>query len=283
MTPTSASAAKLGETDAVSPPTTFPPRALRVLRCPQCGGSLELNTTGLRCASEHVAPFVAPGVPDLVGTVAQADSTGQFFMRFGPLVRVYERLWRPLFTAAVGGRNPDTETALLAEWLEVGPSGVILDVACGPGNTTRRLARAVPDGGALGVDFSTPMLEEAANARTGAGSGWTAYARADAHHLSLGSASVDGVHCAAALYLMSDPAQVVRELARVLRPGGVFAGMTIAAKVHLRLPVTERVTGLRYVSPAELVQMCEDAGLVDAATEHRGGALLFRARRPTES
>ncbi len=231
--------------------------------------------------------MAARGVPDLAGTVLQSDTTGQRFMRFEPLVRVYERVWRPLFTAVAGGRSPEEETATLARWLEPAPGSCLLDLACGPGNTTRRLAEEVPRGGVLGVDLSTPMLERAmaeaapTNGNRRQPHGWVAYARADAHRLALADGAFDGVHCAAALYLVSDPRQVVAEAARVLRPGGVFAGMTLVNPLALRTPVTSRLTGVRPVTERQLRRHCEEAGLAGLQVERRGGSLLFAARRPS--
>ena len=54
------------------------------------------------------------------------------------------------------------------EWLNIPPGGVALDVGSGPGNVTASLARAAgPDGLALGVDISEPMLARAVSAQAG--------------------------------------------------------------------------------------------------------------------
>ena len=53
-----------------------------------------------------------------------------------------------------------TAWKLPAGWLDIPPGGVALDVGCGPGSVTATLARAAgPDGLALGVDISEPMLD----------------------------------------------------------------------------------------------------------------------------
>ena len=52
------------------------------------------------------------------------------------------------------------------EWLNIPPGGIALDVGCGPGSVTASLARAAgPDGLALGVDISEPMLARAVRAK----------------------------------------------------------------------------------------------------------------------
>ena len=55
------------------------------------------------------------------------------------------------------------------DWLNIPAGGVALDVGSGPGNVTASLARAAgPDGLALGVDISEPMLARAVERPGGA-------------------------------------------------------------------------------------------------------------------
>jgi SAM-dependent methyltransferase len=94
------------------------------------------------------------------------------------------------------------------------PDGPVLDLACGDGHL---LALLQPLGRPLlGVDLSAGELA-AARARLGDG---VALYQARAQALPLADASVAAVTCHMALMLMSEPAQVLAELARVLRPGG---------------------------------------------------------------
>ena len=258
---------------------------LDLLRCPKCASAIAEDPQGVVCTSGHRFGLIGGRAPDLVGRLTQTDSVGQFFMRYKPLVTVYERLWRPLFTASAGGTDPDAETALLAGWLDRPDSDTVVDVACGPGNTTRRLAKALPDRRVLGLDLSVPMLERAlADTPVESRGG---YARVDAHHLPLEAESVAGVHCAAAFYLISEPAAVVAEIARVLRPGGRLVGMTLGAPAdpigplgHRRQAIFSALSGLRYVKAHELAAMCSSAGMVDFHNERRGAALMFHADLP---
>src|SRR5689334_4324308 len=50
---------------------------------------------------------------------------------------------------------------LLADAADVGTADQVLDVGCGNGSTTRDAARAAREGGALGIDLSSAMLENA--------------------------------------------------------------------------------------------------------------------------
>jgi SAM-dependent methyltransferase len=258
---------------------------LEVVRCPSCGAALRPDDGAVGCATGHRFDLLAGRAPDLARTVVQRDTPGQRAMRFRPLVSVYESLWRPFFTRLAGGTDPGAETDQLIGWLEPRPSAVVLDLACGPGNTSRRLAAGIEGASVVGLDLSVPMLEEAVE-RTAEGAP-IGFARADAHALPIDDASVDVAHCAAALYLFGDPAAVVAEVARVLRPGGRFIGMTLVAPLQPLGAVGRaaeqafaRLSGLRYFGIQELEAMCGGAGLEGFTTTWRGGALLFVAEKP---
>ncbi len=73
--------------------------------------------------------------------------------------------------------------------------------------------------------------------------------------------------------------RVFAEVARVLRPGGVFAGTdsvgtgTVFKLIHLG-------DTLLPIDPVELPQRLEAAGLVDAKAQRSNGSFRFRARKP---
>lgn len=261
--------------------------ALDVLRCPDCAARLEpAGDDAIRCEGGHRFDVIAGRAPDLVRTVVQRDTPGQRAMRFRPLVSVYESLWRPFFTRLAGGTDPGAETDRLVDWLELSADATVLDLACGPGNTTRRLAAGMEGATVVGMDLSVPMLEEAVE-RTPDGS-TIGFARVDAHALPIGDGTADVAHCAAALYLFGDPAAVVTEVARALRPGGRFIGMTLVAPLQPLGAIGRnvekafaRLSGLRYFGAGELEGMCSAAGLEGFTTTWRGGALLFTARKPS--
>lgn len=260
-------------------------RALRVVRCPDCSRPLEPADDQVRCEQGHAFPLVAGQVPDLAVDVTEPRTLGQRAMRFQPLVDVYESTWRPLFTTAAGGTDPEAETAELLEWLGVGADAALVDLACGPGNTTRRLAVGVPDGEVIGLDLSVPMLTQAVQRTPDTAN--IGFARVDVHHLPVPTGSVDGVHCAAALYLLEHPETAVAEFRRILRPGGRFVGMTIVSPVaafgplgRLTQRITQAVAGLRYSGADEIAAWCASAGFTDFRSERRGAALLFAADAP---
>ena len=116
----------------------------------------------------------------------------------------------------------------VAEWkersfalLEPRPGAVLLDVGCGTGDDVATLAqRVAPGGRAIGVDTSASMIAEARRRAGSTGLPGVEFLHADAAVLGLADASVDGCRTERTLLHVPDPARVVAEMARVVRPGG---------------------------------------------------------------
>jgi ubiquinone/menaquinone biosynthesis C-methylase UbiE len=100
--------------------------------------------------------------------------------------------------------------------LLVGRSGAILDAGMGPGHLAVELDRR---GWAVsGVDSSAAMVEAARAKFPGAAERLT---QARLEHLPFADAGFDAVTAIGVLELVGDPDAVLRELVRVLRPGGI--------------------------------------------------------------
>lgn len=105
---------------------------------------------------------------------------------------------------------------------------VALDLACGPGHKSGWLADLVQPGGCVvGVDWDAAALQVARQRHPDPPFAWV---QGDALALPLRSASVDLAWCVAALGLFADAGQALRELRRVLRPGGL---VVVATGAHL--------------------------------------------------
>ncbi|HXN56808.1 MAG TPA: methyltransferase domain-containing protein [Myxococcales bacterium] len=90
----------------------------------------------------------------------------------------------------------------------------VLDLGCGPGNSTAHLLRAV-GAGAAGADVALPMLARARRREPS-----LSLLCADGARLPVRSSSLDAVTFHSVLYLLPERGAALREVARVLRPGG---------------------------------------------------------------
>jgi malonyl-CoA O-methyltransferase len=133
------------------------------------------------------------------------------------------RAQRAFARAAVGydpvaGLQQEMAERLLSrlDYIKLQPA-CILDVGCGTGWMTARLAQRYPGARVLALDYAPPMLVEA---RRRPGSLALLCARAEA--LPLVAGSVDLLVSNAVLQWCNDPSRVFAEWLRVMRPGGLL-------------------------------------------------------------
>jgi SAM-dependent methyltransferase len=257
-----------------------------LLRCPGCGTSpMRAAEAAVECPACR-RRYPAAGHVDLTGEGgADPASTGslrlaQHLMFLRPLAAIYEHLWRPAFVGALSLWSIPFET----EWfitrtaLGVGERrGPWLDLSCGPGLFTRRMAAVAPDDVVVGLDLSRPMLERAAAERPPEARRLH-LVRGDVHDLPFRDGAFTGINNGAALHLYDDPARAMAEVRRVLAPGGIYVGSTIVWTTSVMQPVM-RLAGTKVWRPEELRRLVADAGLVGYEEARLRGATLFRARR----
>ena len=130
---------------------------------------------------------------------------------FDRIARNYDRVNTVLSAGTDAGwrRRAARETG-------IGPGGTALDVACGSGKLTAELARvAGPGGSVTGLDFSREMLEIARREHPG-----IRFVEGDALSLPFEAGSFDASTMAFGLRNLADPVLGLREMVRVVKPGG---------------------------------------------------------------
>lgn len=167
---------------------------------------------------------------------------------------------------SLGCGNP----TLLAE---LRPGEVVLDLGSGAGLDVLLSARRVAPGGhAFGVDMTDEMLEVARANQARAGIANASFLKGTIESLPLDDASVDVVISNCVINLAADKSAVLREIARVLRPGGRLAVADMVAIEELPVSVKRSldewagcVAGT--ISVEEYAAGLRDAGLEDVDIE----------------
>ncbi len=118
-------------------------------------------------------------------------------------------------------RTAEEAAAFLLPHLE--PAMSILDVGCGPGSITIGLARRVPDGRVTGIDVVEAVLEQARDLAAEAGVDNVVFEHGDLYALDYADGSFDVAYAHQVLQHLTEPERALREIQRVLRPGGLVA------------------------------------------------------------
>jgi len=181
----------------------------------------------------------------------------------------------------------------------------ILDVACGTGDLALALVKGT-DAAVVGLDFCRPMLDIAV-AKSSEGGLPIPFVEGDALTLPFRDRSFDGVSIAFGLRNLASIEAGLRELLRVLRPGGTVAVLEFSTP---RIPILRTLFRIyftkllplfgglisgsksayqylpdsvsRFPDQALLAAMMKDAGFIDVSFQNLTGgiAALHLGRRP---
>ena len=190
--------------------------------------------------------------------------------------------------------------------LALRPSDRVIDLCCGTGAVTRCLARAVPQGEVVGVDFSEGMLTPARRHKGSPGSGNVRYICSDVLEVPLPDHSFD------ALTICSGPRNIVdlpklwEEMLRLVKPGGQVLSLELTRppglmgffhELYLKyvVPIVGGIVSgdpeaYRYLqktisgflSPQEMAESMEKSGLVQVKVVPLTGGIvtIHHARTP---
>lgn len=97
----------------------------------------------------------------------------------------------------------------------------VLDLACGPGFITERIAHVVgPEGRVIGLDINPDLLDVARSRPAAAGAAELDFRCMDTYDMALAEASVDFVYARFLFQHLARPQRALAQIRRVLRPGG---------------------------------------------------------------
>jgi SAM-dependent methyltransferase len=206
-------------------------------------------------------------------------------------------LWQELAPRWERGRELLWEsTRGVSEWLverlDPQPGQTILDLAAGTGETGFLAAPLLgSDGHLITSDLSPNMLEAAERVAPLFGVTNAEFRVLDAEAIDLPDASVDGVVSRFGYVLKGDPPPALREVRRVLRPGGRFAfavwaerernrWMTVPAAVmvergHLSPQSEADVVLSAKRNPATIRRLVAEGGFAEAEVEEVPVAYRF--------
>ncbi|CAN5407450.1 hypothetical protein BH09GEM1_BH09GEM1_45300 [soil metagenome] len=118
----------------------------------------------------------------------------------------------------------EPELLAIVDALPLTPDMRVLDLACGDGFYTRRIAERLGSGGFItGVDINPTYLSRAKVAAPRGGGAKVDFVEASFDRLPFRDGMFDLVWCAQSLYTLPDPVVAIGHMARVLRPGGLVA------------------------------------------------------------
>lgn len=144
------------------------------------------------------------------------DFAGQVNRMFDRVAGRYDAL-NSLMTAGLHHRWRERAAARTG----LGPGDSALDVCCGTGDFALELARLVQPGGrVVGCDFSEPMLDLAREKAAERGAEGVRFEWADALELPYDGERFDAVTVGFGVRNLADLDRGLREMARVLKPGG---------------------------------------------------------------
>lgn len=244
-----------------------------------------MDVTASRTQPTEFATDLFRGLPREYDALGAALSLGQ------------DRRWRTAAVDAVVAAQPVPR--------------LVLDVASGTAGVARQVAHRTP-ARVVGVDLTEPMLRVGRQRVVADGlDGRVQLTVGRAEQLPVPDASVDALIFTYLLRYVTDPAATMRELARVVRPGGVVSSLEFAVPenrvwrqswvlyTRVLLPVLGLLAGGRawwrvgrFLGPSITrhyarypvdwqVRAWQDAGLVDVQVRRMslGGGLVMWARK----
>ena len=170
------------------------------------------------------------------------------------------------------------------QFLQPAPDAMVLDCGCGGGANIKTLLKLCPKGKVQGIDYSAVSVEKARKVNAGAiAAGQCTVQQASVAELPFEAEQFDVVTAFETVYFWPDLNVSFREIARVLKKGGIFmitneSTGTDETSVHFH----NIIDGMNLYTPEELRKYMENAGLeaVDIHQDEKEPWICVTGRRP---
>ena len=172
---------------------------------------------------------------------------------------VYSAGYDRMVLEGLARRSATRDAAFFVPYLK--PYMHVLDGGCGPGGISVTLAECVPQGRVVGIDVEDSQLDMGRREAQQRGLANVEFHHASVYALPFEDATFDAVLVHAVLYHLAEPMKALRELWRVLKPGGLIGVRDADADGDVYYPDQEAVDRLWK--------------LTRRVIEHHGGDVRF--------
>jgi ubiquinone/menaquinone biosynthesis C-methylase UbiE len=168
-------------------------------------------------------------------------------------------------------------------------NAAILDVGCGGGRTVQRLAALAPEGKVTGLDYSAASVAVSRDRNAQEiKAGRVQIEQGSVAALPFPDRTFDVVTAVETHYYWPDLPANVREVLRVLKPGGTFALIAETYRggpFRLVYGIVMPLLRAAFLSDAEHRDLLTQAGFTEVATQHVSGKnwICATGRRPAGS
>jgi SAM-dependent methyltransferase len=218
-------------------------RAIALLACPTCRGTLRAEVERLTCGGCQAVYSTAGGIPDLRVPADERTNAVRDFYTVAPFPGYPPRDSLGSLRARAGR----SEFARLLDRAIPGDARVV-EVGCGTGQMSLFLATA--DRVIVGADLTRASLELGSRAARRFGVDQALFIETDLRRPGLREGAFDVVYSSGVLHHTPDPQASFAALARLARPGGIVVlGLYNAwARIPHRVRrAVGKLTGFRYV------------------------------------
>lgn len=159
----------------------------------------------------------------------------------------------------------------LLEFVHLPENALVLDLGCGTGKLLNRLAAKFPTLLGIGCDLSSEMLRQAR--RKNKHQTHLIFVRGNAESLPFAQAQFEAVFNTISFLHYPQPATVLSEISRVLRPGGCYYLADYGEHLFNHFPCSQ--ANLKFYSPQQREQLGAAAGLTCLGHHYLLGGVIL--------